>query len=71
MGRFRASVARDLRGIPEQTCNASWPGSKVSATIRGRQAAGSFPGEERYRLRQGNYRILCTVADAELVGSIT
>ena len=65
--RFKRSVARDLRGIPREDVR------RILARIESLRDDPRPPGteklsaQERYRVRQGNYRILYTVADAELI----
>lgn len=63
---FRVSVEKDLRTIPKKDIN------KILRRI---ESLGSDPkppgvekltGQERYRLRQGNYRIVYSVQDNEL-----
>jgi mRNA interferase RelE/StbE len=65
--RFKPSVAKDLRRVPQADLrrilerieslrdNPRPPGTEKLAT------------QERYRLRQGHYRILYTVEDADLI----
>jgi len=68
--RFKASVVRDLRGIPQADV---WRILERIETLRDEpRPAGSvkLSAQERYRLRQGNYRILYTIADAEVVVEI-
>ena len=65
--RFKPSVARDLRSIPRRDVQ------RILARIESLRedprplGAEKLSGQERYRLRQGSYRILYTVADAELI----
>jgi mRNA interferase RelE/StbE len=65
--RFRPSVTRDLRGVPRADVE------RILARIEGLRDEPRPPGceklsaQERYRLRQGDYRILYSVADAALV----
>lgn len=65
--RFKASVTRDLRGIPRADVR------RILARFERLRDDPRPPGseklsaQERYRLRQGDYRILYTVADAELI----
>jgi len=65
--RFKPSVARDLRGIPPADVR------RILTRMEGLRDDPRPPGceklsaQERYRLRQGNYRILYSVADAERV----
>lgn len=68
--RFKPSVAKDLRTIPQADAR------RILARIDALRGDPRPPGaeklaaQERYRLRQGNYRVLYTVADAELVVEI-
>jgi mRNA interferase RelE/StbE len=68
--RFRASVARDLRGIPQADVRRIL--DRIETLRDEPRPAGSvkLSAQERYRLRQGNYRILYTIADAEVVVEI-
>ncbi len=65
--RFKASVAKDLRGIPRADVQ------RILARIESLRDDPRPPGseklsaQERYRLRQGSYRILYTATDVELV----
>jgi mRNA interferase RelE/StbE len=65
--RFKPSVARDLRGIPKADVQ------RILARIEALRDNPRPPGceklsaQERYRLRQGSYRILYTVAGVEVV----
>ena len=65
--RFRQSVARDLRRVPKR---------HVERILKRVQALASDPrppgheklsAQERYRVRQGDYRILYEIVDAERV----
>ena len=63
---FRQSVRKDLRAIPKKDVR------KILSRIRGLEENPRPPGtekltgQERYRLRQGHYRILYSVQDDEL-----
>lgn len=65
--RFKPSVAKDLRAIPQADVR------RILARIDGLRDDPRPPGseklsaQERYRLRQGNYRILYAIADVEVV----
>ena len=65
--RFKPSVARDLRGIPAADVQ------RILARIETLRDDPRPPGseklaaQERYRLRQRDYRILYTVMEAEAV----
>jgi len=64
--RFKPSVAKDLRGLPRHDVR------RILARIETLRDDPRPPGseklsaQERYRLRQGDYHILYTIADAEL-----
>lgn len=68
--RFKPLVTKDLRDIPRADVR------RILARIDTLRADPRPPGaeklsaQERYRLRQGNYRILYTVADTEMVVEI-
>ena len=71
MGRyrvvFRKSVAQDLRRIPNRDLR------RILATIESLSEEPRPPGteklsgQERYRVRQGNYRIIYEINDDEVV----
>ena len=62
--RFKPSVAKDLRGVSRSDVG------RILARIEGLRDDPRPPGseklsaQERYRLRQGDYRVLYTVEDA-------
>jgi mRNA interferase RelE/StbE len=65
--RFKPSVAKDLRGIPK---------TEVRRLLKRIEALGDDPrpagcekltGRDLYRIRQGVYRIVYSVADAAVV----
>ncbi len=68
--RIRPSVARDLRGIP--TADVRRILARIESLRDDPRLVGSekLSSQERYRVRQGDYRILYTVADAEVVVEI-
>ena len=65
--RFKKSVTKDLRNIPNKdvkrilTC--------IESLCDNPRAEGciKLSGQERYRIRQGLYRIIYEIQDAELV----
>ncbi|MDP8921304.1 MAG: type II toxin-antitoxin system RelE/ParE family toxin [Chloroflexota bacterium] len=65
--RFRASVRRDLRRIPDSDVR------RILARIESLRDDPRPPGssklaaQETYRIRQGTYRVVYTVADTELI----
>ena len=71
MGRykiyFRKSVARDMRRIPPRDLR------KILKTIESLSedprpaGAERLSGQERYRVRQGNYRIVYEINDREVI----
>ncbi len=64
---FRKSVARDLRPLPAKDLR------KILAIIESLSeeprpsGIEKLSGQERYRLRQGNYRIIYEINDIEVV----
>ncbi|BBL71926.1 hypothetical protein MoryE10_25320 [Methylogaea oryzae] len=60
-------MAKDLRDIPPADVRRIL--ARIEALQNDPRPAGAekLSAQERYRLRQGNYRILYTVADAEVV----
>jgi mRNA interferase RelE/StbE len=65
--RFKPSVAKDLRGAPRADVQRIL--ARIEALRDDPRPPGSekLSGQDRYRVRQGQYRILYTVADAELI----
>ncbi len=63
----KRSVAKDLRAIPKKDVK------RIISTIRGLAdeprppGAKKLSGQDHYRIRQGNYRILYTIEDEKLV----
>lgn len=65
--RFKASVAKDLRGIPKTDIRrilASAEGLRSDPRPPGSQ---KLSGAEQYRIRQGNYRLVYSIDDAQRV----
>lgn len=67
---FRQSVTRDLRPIPRPDVERIL--RRVEALADDPRPPGSekLSGQERYRVRQGNYRILYEIVDDELVVTV-
>lgn len=65
--RFKPSVAKDLRDIPKTDLRRIL--NRVESLRDDPRPAGceKLSAQERYRLRQGNYRILYEVLDAQVV----
>lgn len=71
MGRykivFRRSVAKDLRPIPKKDVKRILKTINRLAENPRCPGAEKLTGEERYRIRQGQYRILYEIRDEEVV----
>lgn len=63
---IKKSVAKDLRKIPTQDVERIISRIHSLADDPRPPGAEKLSGEEKYRVRQGNYRILYTVIDAEI-----
>ena len=65
--RLLPSVTRDLRRISKADVRRIL--ARIEALRDDPRPPGSekLSGQERYRARQGDYRILYTIADAELI----
>lgn len=65
--RFKASVSKDLRSIPKQEV------LRILEDIQSLKASPQPSGSEKlsghslYRLRQGNWRIVYSINDTEIV----
>ena len=64
--RFKPSVAKDLRDIPSQDVRRVL--ARIETLRDDPRPLGSekLSAQERYRVHQGNYRILYAIRDAEL-----
>ena len=64
---FKKSVAKDLRNIPNKDVNSIL--SRISWLAVNPRAEGcvKLSGQEKYRARQGAYRIVYEIQDHELV----
>lgn len=65
--RFKQSVAKDLRGIPPADVRRIL--DRIEALRDDPRAPGceKLSTQEQYRVRQGSYRVLYRVLDAEVV----
>lgn len=63
----KSSVARDLRGIPRADVERIL--ARIDTLRDDPRPAGAekLSAQDRYRVRQGQYRILYAVADAQLI----
>lgn len=65
--RFKQSIAKDLRGIPPADVRRIL--DRIEALRDNPRAPGceKLSTQEQYRVRQGSYRVLYRVLDAEVV----
>lgn len=68
--RLRSSVAKDLRGIPKDDVLRIL--DRMQALRDDPRPPGSekLSAQERYRIRQGNYRIIYGIEEVEVVVEI-
>ena len=64
---FKTSVAKDLRNIPNQDVARIL--DKIEKLAENPRAGGciKLSGQERYRVRQGLYRIVYEIIDSQLI----
>lgn len=64
---FKASVAKDLRQIPKRDVQSIL--KRIEGLADDPRPSGSekLSGQERFRVRQGTYRIVYEIKDQELV----
>ncbi len=67
---FKQSVAKDLRRIPKDDVSRIL--KKIEMLAENPRPAGSekLSGQERYRVRQGVYRIIYEILDGELLVTV-
>ena len=65
--RFKASVRKDLRPIPRPEVQRILDRIDLLRDDPRPAGAEKLSGQERYRVRQGTYRILYTIEDVELI----
>jgi len=67
---FKKSVAKDFRSIPNQDVKRIL--SKINALAENPRADGciKLAGQERYRIRQGFYRIIYEIKDNTLIVNV-
>jgi len=63
----KQSVSKDLRKIPKKDVKRILVAIQTLAENPRPQHSKKLSGQERYRLRQGNYRILYSIEDEKLV----
>jgi mRNA interferase RelE/StbE len=64
---FKKSVAKDLRSFPKQDVKRIMQKIRSLADDPRPTGCEKLSGQERYRLRQGSYRIVYAIEDARLV----
>mgnify|MGYP001555162008 FL=1 len=67
---FKASVAKDLRSIPKKDVKRIL--NKIETLSENPRPIGSqkLSGQEKYRIRQGVYRIIYEILDSKLIVSV-
>jgi mRNA interferase RelE/StbE len=63
----KQSVSKDLRKIPQKDVRRILTAIQTLASNPRPPQSKKLSGQERYRLRQGNYRILYTIEDDRLI----
>ena len=63
----KRSVAKDLKAIPKKDVKRIISAIRRLADEPRPPGAKKLSGQERYRIRQGNYRILYTIEDEKLI----
>ncbi len=64
---FRKSVAKDLRALPKRDVSRILKCFSRLAEDPRPAGCEKLTGQERYRIRQGRYRIIYSIRDGELV----
>ncbi len=63
----KKSVAKDLKNIPKKDVQRILSAIQQLADDPRPPQSKKLSGQERFRIRQGNYRILYTIEDTQLV----
>ena len=63
---FKKSVAKDLRGIPKEDVTKILDRIRLLGDNPRPPESEKLTGQERYRIRQGHYRIIYSVQDEEV-----
>ncbi|MEO8064488.1 MAG: type II toxin-antitoxin system RelE/ParE family toxin [Pseudomonadota bacterium] len=64
---FRKSVAKDLRAFPKKDVKRIMERIRALALDPRPLGCEKLSGQERYRIRQGAYRIIYEIVDAKLL----
>lgn len=65
--QFKNSVAKDLRGIPNNDVKKILERIDSLAVNPRGEGCIKLSAQERYRVRQGDYRIICEIKELEVV----
>jgi mRNA interferase RelE/StbE len=65
--RFRRKVTKELRALPEQEQIRILKKVRRLAVDPRPPGAIKLSGQERYRIRQGDYRIICEIFDDKVI----
>lgn len=68
--RFKRSVSKDLRGIQQQDLKGIFASIKQLADHPRGPHGIKLSDQQRYRIRQGDFRILYEISDAERIVTI-
>jgi len=64
---FKKSVAKDLRNIPNKDVKRILKCIKTLCENPRAEGCIKLSGQERYRIRQGIYRVIYEIRDSELI----
>ena len=64
---FMKSVAKDLRNIPKKDIKRILKCVELLCSDPRAEGCIKLSGQERYRVRQGTYRIIYEIQDSELI----
>ena len=64
---FKKSVAKDLRSLPKKDINRILKCTELLCSDPRAEGCIKLSGQERYRVRQGMYRIIYEIQDTELI----
>ena len=64
---YKPSVAKDLRGLPKADIRRILARTEALRTNPRPVGSEKLAGSEQYRIRQGNYRILYTIDDTQVI----
>jgi mRNA interferase RelE/StbE len=67
---FKPSVSKDLKKIPKNDVQRILSAIRTLANDPRPPQSKKLSGQEVYRLRQGNYRIIYSIEDGQLIISI-